>query len=102
MYMSAQLYNTYNMGYVARRKLLGFFCTTQLLCVIIVAGMSVTEQVLRAQSHCHWPYPFNNQNGDHSQSFGPSPVHCHVRPPRRHCHFASPSIVSAAVASTGC
>ena len=34
MYIAAQWYNTYNMGYVARRKLLGFFCTTQLLCVI--------------------------------------------------------------------
>ena len=34
MYIAAQWYNTYNMGYVARRKLLGLFCTPQLLCVI--------------------------------------------------------------------
>ena len=44
MYIASQWNNTYNVGYVARRKHLMFFCTTQLLCVITFSGMSVTKK----------------------------------------------------------
>jgi len=44
VYIAAQWNNTYNMGYVARRTHLRFVCTTQLLCVITFAGMSVAKK----------------------------------------------------------